>query len=110
MTVYVDDMEADFQPKHAPGQRYVMCHMITDDPTFAELHAMADKIGVARKWFQGDHYDVTKTKRALAVKAGASEITLRQCSVMMMNKRRGRPMGTPEEAQFELDRRRRLTA
>lgn len=108
--IYVDDMEAGYEPGHAPGRRYVMCHMFTDDPTFAELHAMADKIGVQRKWFQGDHYDIAKTKRALAVKAGAREVTLRQASVMMMNRRRGRPMGTPDEAKAELDRRRRLIA
>lgn len=108
--IYVDDMEAEFKPSHAPGRRYVMCHMFTDAADFAELHAMADKIGVLRKWFQGDHYDITKTKRALAVKAGAREVTLRQASVMMMNRRRGRPMGTPKEAQAELDRRRRLIA
>lgn len=110
MTVFVDDMAAEYQPGHAPGRRYVMCHMISDDPTHAELHAMADKIGVKRKWFQANHYDITKTKRLLAVKAGAREITMRQCAVMAMNVRRDRPMGTPQEAQAELDRRRRLTA
>jgi hypothetical protein len=30
-----------------------MCHMIAD--SVKKLYAMADKIGVARKWFQGDH-------------------------------------------------------
>ncbi len=52
-----------------------MCHMIAD--TLEELHAMADKIGVDRKHFQTDtnnkHYDICKSKRALAVKAGAIE-------------------------------------
>jgi hypothetical protein len=42
-----------------------------------ELHAMADRIGVARRWFQAPpkasfwHYDIAKSKRALAVAAGA---------------------------------------
>jgi len=27
MTVYVDDVKADFLPSHAPGRRYVMRHM-----------------------------------------------------------------------------------
>lgn len=76
MTVYVDDMKAAFQPAHRPGRRYVMCHMIAD--TSEELHAMADRIGVARKWFQGDHYDITQSKRALAVQAGAKQISLRE--------------------------------
>lgn len=52
-----------------------MCHMIADTP--GELHAMADHIGVARRWFQVPpkasfwHYDIAQTKRALAVAAGA---------------------------------------
>jgi hypothetical protein len=52
-----------------------MCHMIADAPD--ELHAMADRIGVARRWFQQPpkasfwHYDIAKSKRALAIAAGA---------------------------------------
>ena len=42
-----------------------------------ELHAMADKIGHRREWFQphprGNHYDLTPPRRALAVKYGAIE-------------------------------------
>lgn len=53
-----------------------MCHMIAD--TERELHAMADKIGVARRWYQvqasAPHYDICRSKRALAVKLGAVEI------------------------------------
>lgn len=72
MTVYVDDMRAKFG-------RLVMCHMIAD--TDAELHAMADRIGLARKWHQGDHYDIALSKRALAVAAGAVEITRLECGI-----------------------------
>ena len=53
MSVYVDNMRA-------PYRRMIMCHMIAD--TEAELHAMADSIGVARKWYQGDHYDICLAK------------------------------------------------
>jgi hypothetical protein len=73
--VYVDDMRAKFG-------RLVMCHMVAD--TDAELHAMADRIGVARRWFQQppkvrhSHYDICLSKRALAVAAGAKEITVRE--------------------------------
>lgn len=73
MSVYVDS------PVHQFG-RMVMCHLVAD--TIEELHAMADKIGVARKWFQHQsrfpHYDICKTKRALAVRYGAKEITSRE--------------------------------
>ena len=83
MSVYVDDMRAKFG-------RMIMCHMIADSDD--ELHAMAAKIGVARKWFQGDHYDIALSKRALAVAAGAQEITWRECGVKTMAKRRRRAM------------------
>ena len=76
MTVYVDDMRAKFG-------RMVMCHMLAD--TIDELHAMADIIGVGRRWFQKDaswpHYDIALSKRALAVAAGAQEITWREAGM-----------------------------
>lgn len=74
MTVYVDDMRAGFGAM-------VMCHMVAD--SLDELHAMADQIGVARRWYQGPpltrmpHYDIALSKRALAVQAGAQEIRWR---------------------------------
>jgi hypothetical protein len=50
-----------------------MCHMLAD--SLDELHAMADKIGIKRKWFQGDastpHYDICQAKRDMAISLGA---------------------------------------
>ena len=70
MAVYVDDMAAPFG-------RMVMFHMVAD--TDDELHAMADRICVARRWHQKpgtphSHYDICKAKRAQAVAHGAVEI------------------------------------
>lgn len=68
MAVYVDDVKI-------PYRRMLMCHMWAD--TREELHAMADRIGVQRRWFQRppkaswEHYDICLTKRALAVRYGA---------------------------------------
>lgn len=82
--VFVDDMEAPFG-------RMRMCHMIADSDD--ELHAMADKIGVARKWHQAppkassSHYDICLSKRALAVKNGAVEITLRELAMKARERR-----------------------
>lgn len=80
MPVYVDNMKAAHQPAHRPGRNYVMCHMLAD--SLAELHEMADKIGVARKWFQGDHYDICQSKKKLAVQHGAIEVDVREIVVV----------------------------
>mgnify|MGYP006921286580 FL=1 len=79
-----------------------MCHMLAD--TDEELHAMADKIGVARRWWQspakssGSHYDIALSKRALAVAAGAVEISLKQCAAMNFRRRVLGSLGEPEAA------------
>lgn len=72
MPVYVDSVFIGFG-------RMKMCHLIADTPD--ELHAMADKIGVARRHFQNPktmnvstpHYDVSKGKRELAIGYGTIE-------------------------------------
>lgn len=74
-----------------------MSHMIAD--TEEELHAMAARIGVAHKWYQGDHYDIAKSKREIAIAAGARPISMRQLANMACNRRFGWPMGTPETAE-----------
>ena len=62
-----------------------MSHMIAD--SLDELHAMAEAIGVARKWFQGrasiPHYDVCKSKRELAIKLGAIPVERREFVLKM---------------------------
>ena len=83
MAVYVDNMQAGFG-------RMVMCHMFADSRE--ELDAMADKIGVQRKWIQKagtvyEHYDVCKAKRSLAVKNGAIEVTMRDLGLKIQQRR-----------------------
>jgi hypothetical protein len=95
LTVYVDDMH-----EYPMGQfgRMKMSHMIAD--TEQELHAMAAAIGLLRRWYQGDHYDVSKTHRAKAIAQGAVPITLRQCSAMSLLRRRdpNAKLCAPEDA------------
>lgn len=52
-----------------------MCHMMAD--TLEELHDMADKIGMERRWFQNQrvpHYDIRTGLRCLAIRHGAIEM------------------------------------
>ncbi len=71
MPVYVDNMNATYG-------RMKMNHMIAD--TLDELHAMADNIGVARKWFQNKasfpHYDICHSKMKLAIANGAVPLSM----------------------------------
>jgi hypothetical protein len=63
----------------------IMCHMIADTP--AELHAMAEQIGMRREWFQPDsfpHYDVCLMRRADAVHRGAIDVPTRRRFAMIM--------------------------
>lgn len=93
MTVYVDSA------KNRYG-RMLMCHMLAD--TEAELHSMADRIGVSRHWFQGHgtpHYDLCQTKRTLALQYGAVEIGRREVVALA---RRLRAARAPEEEWLEI--------
>ena len=82
MAVYVDDM---YKSPMGQYRRMKMSHMIAD--TEKELHTMAAKIGVARKWYQGDHYDICLSKRELAVKAGAKEVSMRELVILLKRNR-----------------------
>jgi hypothetical protein len=93
LTVYVDDM---FRHPIGRYRRMKMSHMIADSA--AELDAMADTIGVARRWRRDGHYDICLAKRALAVARGAREITMRQCALMVAARRDSGVLPTPERA------------
>jgi hypothetical protein len=93
MATYVDDMH--LSPMGAIGGLR-LCHMIAD--TLTELHGMAMKIRLNGRWLHGDHYDVPDAKRALAVKYGAIEVSMRQLAALAFLQRMGQPLGAPESA------------
>lgn len=76
MSVYVDPLcEYGWVLR---GRRTASCHMTADSDE--ELHALASKIGLKRSWHQPppahfSHYDLTPSRRAHAVAAGAVELT-----------------------------------
>ena len=78
MSVYVDN--AFIQASVPNGGRTVTskwCHMTADSRE--ELDDMAELIGLRLRWIQHpdewhEHYDVTVSRRAAAVKAGAIEV------------------------------------
>lgn len=80
MGVYVDTPVAyNEEPKGYVGRarrQHRWGHMIAD--TEAELHAMAQAIGLRRAWFQGNHYDLVPSKRMLAIRRGARPVDRRE--------------------------------
>lgn len=96
MPVYVDNFRSQFG-------RMTMVHMVADSTQ--ELLAMADKIGVARKWIQHagtpkEHFDVCLTKRKLAVENGAREITCEEF-VEIWNRKRAQAEQYEERAAIK---------
>lgn len=74
MSVYVDQEKNQYR-------HMIMSHMVAD--TLDELHAMAQRLGLKRSWFQVSrsgmpHYDICQTKREQAIRLGAVEIDRRK--------------------------------
>lgn len=92
--VYVDDMRVRYG-------RMSMCHMLADSD--AELLAMASRIGVALQWHQhpgrhDSHFDICLSKKMLAMRAGARQITRREAAAMCSRRQRTGDLGRPEDA------------
>jgi hypothetical protein len=100
MTVYVDNARIPARVGRINGR---WSHLTAD--TKDELHAFAARIGLRRAWFQDKpdrfggpgvhwHYDVTDTRRAAAIAAGAQAIDLHQIGEIIRT-RRQTTGGTP---------------
>jgi len=79
MSVYVDNMYRSYG-------RMRMRHMLTDSDE--ELRWMADSIGVAQRWHQGDHFDICMVSRRKVVVMGTIEVTSRQMAAMRAYRRK----------------------
>ena len=56
------------------GRRWA--HLVSDH-SYDELHAFAERLGIPRHVFQGDHYDVPEDYRLEAIRLGAESVDAR---------------------------------
>jgi hypothetical protein len=89
MTVYVDGLEAWGWKMR--GRTVPSCHMFTDSRDLEELHAFAARLGMKRAWFQphkvAPHYDLTRSRRDMAVSLGAVQVGRRDASRIWRERR-----------------------
>ena len=52
-------------------------HLVSDE-SYDELHAFAERLGVPRRAFQGDHYDIPSRLREPAIALGAEAVPARE--------------------------------
>lgn len=80
MTVYVDELMDHGWKMY--GRLVQNCHLFTGTADLSELHAIAQRIGMRRSWFQNKvsapHYDLTPSRRAAAIAAGAEPVNRRR--------------------------------
>jgi len=60
-----------------PWRGRMWAHVVSDE-SYEELHLFAARLGVPRRSFQGDHYDVPSEYRQLALDLGAVAVTSRE--------------------------------
>jgi len=70
VTVYID-------PPTWPGHGHLWSHLVSD-VSYDELRLFADGLGVPRRAFERDHYDIPSHRYADAVRAGAVEVSSRE--------------------------------
>jgi hypothetical protein len=60
-----------------PGHGRLWSHLVSDT-SYAELHEFAAQLGIPRRAFERDHYDVIAERYAGAVAAGALPVSTRE--------------------------------
>lgn len=60
-----------------PWRGHHWAHLVSDT-SYDELHAFAAELGIPRRAFQGDHYDVPAWLRIEAIEAGARPVDGRE--------------------------------
>lgn len=75
MTVYID-------PPIWPGHGHLWSHLISDQ-SYQELHDFAARIGLPRRAFERDHYDVIAERYGAALVEGAKPVSSREIVVLL---------------------------
>ncbi|MEH0419681.1 DUF4031 domain-containing protein [Streptomyces sp. B21-083] len=70
MTLYID-------PPTWPGHGRLWSHLVSD-VSYDELQAFADRLGVPRRAFERDHYDIPSHRYGEVMAAGAVEVSSRE--------------------------------
>jgi hypothetical protein len=60
-----------------PGHGQLWAHLVSDE-SYPELHTFAAKLGLSRRAFDRDHYDLPATMYDAAVDAGAVPVSGRE--------------------------------
>ncbi|MGB9377836.1 MAG: DUF4031 domain-containing protein [Mycobacteriales bacterium] len=72
-------------------------HLVSDE-SYDELHEFATRLGMPRRAFQGDHYDVPATLREQAIALGAEQVPARELVARLtaagLRRRKGSPAPT----------------
>jgi hypothetical protein len=75
VTVYID-------PPIWPGHGHLWSHLISDH-SYEELHHFAVRIGIPRRGFERDHYDVIAERYTVALSAGALPVSSREIVALL---------------------------
>ena len=67
-------------------------HLVSD-LSYDELHEFAARLGMPRRIFQGDHYDVPAITRELAIAMGAQPVAARELVARLSAAGLRRPKG-----------------
>jgi hypothetical protein len=67
-------------------------HLVSDE-SFDELHTFAEELGVPRRAFERDHYDIPSHRYADVVAAGAVEVSSREVVRLLHGAGLRRPKG-----------------
>ncbi len=77
-----------------PWRGRLWAHLVSD-LSYDELHEFAERLGIPRHAFQGDHYDVPTAVRERAIKLGAQAVEMRELVARLTAAGLRRPKGRP---------------